>query len=84
MATFNNVLDITYHSIMSWGGKGCLNSVTIIRDVVGKISLLMDNTSYPEGADCQQLLSVLDQNLGGFFSNKIYWKKQTHSNRSRT
>ena len=82
MATFNNVLDITYHSIMSWGGKGCLNSVTIIRDVVGKISLLMDNTSYPEGADCQQLLSVLDQNLGGFFSNKIYWKKQTHSQRN--
>lgn len=79
MATFNNVLDITYHSIMSWGGKGCLNSVTIIRDVVGKISLLMDNTGYPEGADCQQLLSVLDQNLGGFLAIKYIGKTNAQS-----
>lgn len=82
MTTFNNALEVTFQSIMGWDEKGCLGSVTIIRDVMGRISLLMDNTSYPSEEKRDQLSSRLSQDLRGFFSNKIYWKKLSHSQKN--
>lgn len=75
MVTFNNVLEITYESILHWDRKECLNSVTIIRDVFGRISLLLDNTVKPDTDMKETLASILTRNLNTFFSNKIYWKK---------
>ena len=43
MITFNNVLNKAKDSILSWNNKECLESVTIVRDVVGKISFLLEN-----------------------------------------
>ncbi|MDE6888666.1 MAG: AAA family ATPase [Eubacterium sp.] len=75
MVTFNDVFDIVLHSVCSWSKKDVLSKVTIVRDVFGRISLLMDNTESIEDSDEQNMIMMLDQNMGAFFSGRIYWKK---------
>ena len=74
MITFDNVLDETCDSILQWNGKEHLNSVTIIRDVFGKISLLLDNSEILK-EESESLSVQLEQRLNNFFSKKIYLKK---------
>lgn len=54
----------------------CRNTVErLIRDVFGKISFLMENTEPIADIDQENLENILKQNLAGYFSGKIYWKK---------
>ena len=80
MVTFNNVLEKAYESIMLWEGKNCLQEVTVIRDVLGRISFLMKNIEYPQEHQVEQLKELLQHNLNHFFSQKIYWKKLSGAN----
>ena len=67
---------------MTLDNKECLKNVTIIRDVVGKISFLLDNEVSVEDEKKQLLVISLQQDLGAYFSGKIYWKKLSHSQRN--
>ena len=63
------------------GQKSLLSEVTIIRDVYGKLSFLMDNTESVLDLDKQELATIFHQELGPCFSGKIYWKKLSNSDR---
>ena len=46
------------------GQKSLLSEVTIIRDVYGKLSFLMDNTESVLDLDKQELATIFHQELG--------------------
>ncbi len=75
MITFNDVLEKTFETLNGWDKKNCCQSITIVRDVFGKISILMDNRERPQEEDTQELAVLLQQVLSGYFSDRIYWKK---------
>lgn len=75
MILFNDVLEKTFETLNGWDEKNCCQSISIVRDVFGKISILMDNTNRPRKEKEQELLSLLRSALSGFFSERIYWKK---------
>ncbi len=82
MTTFNNSLDAAARSVCQWGKKGLLSKVTIIRDVYGKLSFLMDNAESVEDPDKIELAMILDRELGPYFTGKIYWKKLSHKQKT--
>lgn len=81
MITFNNVLDIAKSCVCSWEKKELLSAVTIVRDVYGKISLLMDNTESIQESDKNEFSAQLAEDMGAYFSGRIYWKKLSSSQR---
>lgn len=81
MITFNNSLDAAEQSVCLWSKKSLLSEVTIIRDVYGKLSFLMDNTESVPEPDKQELATIFHQELGPYFSGKIYWKKLSNSDK---
>ena len=82
MVTFDNVLDETVNGVCRWKRKGILREATIIRDVYGKIALLLDNTAAVSDEDSQELETCLDQAIGPFFGGHVYYKKQSHNKRN--
>ncbi|MDO4298804.1 MAG: AAA family ATPase [Lachnospiraceae bacterium] len=83
MITFNNTLDIALQSIHQWNYRNLLTIVTIVRDVYGKVSFMMDNTETVPDEVQQSLIVILEQNMGPYFSGRIYWKRIPH-NRQNT
>lgn len=79
MVTFNDTLEQTQKCLLSWSRKDILANVTIIRDVQGKISLLFENTEYPEKTAIDELQSLLEQRLHNFYAKRLFWKKLSHS-----
>lgn len=79
MITFNNSLNTAVQSVCLWSKKSLLSEVTVIRDVYGKISFLMDNTESVPDPDKQDLITIFYQEMGPYFSGKIYWKKLSHT-----
>lgn len=75
MVTFNDIPDLAMHCVCSWRKKSVLSNVTLIRDVYGKISFLMDNTESISDEDKEDLVLILSQSMGAYFSGNIYWKK---------
>lgn len=78
MTTFNHAFDTALHCISMWGKKNLLSEVTMIRDVFGRVSFLMNNIESVESSDQQELINGLEQNMGPYFNGKIYWKKLSH------
>lgn len=79
MITFNNALEVALQYVCSWDKKTSLTEVTVIRDVFGKISFLMDNAVSIADIDKENIEKILSQSLGTYFSGKIYWKKLSSS-----
>lgn len=79
MVTFDNALDEAVKGICQWGRKDILREVTLIRDVYGKLALLIDNMQPISDTDSQELERCLEQSIGAFFSKRIYCKKQSHN-----
>lgn len=75
MITFNNALEEARRIILSWSGLNLLGSVTIIRDVFGKLAFLLENTTYPDYAKRTELENILTRNLQGYYSGNIYWEE---------
>lgn len=75
MITFNDALDVAFQCVNLWGKKSLLSEVTLVRDVFGKISFLMENVELIDDPAKQNLDHILNENLGGYFSGVIYWKK---------
>lgn len=82
MIAFNDIPDMAVHCVCQWREKNLLSEVTLIRDVYGKLSFLMGNTQSVSNSDKQELISSLNQNLGEYFSEKIYWKQSSHRPRN--
>lgn len=82
MIEFNNIPDIAVHCVSLWEKKNILSEVTLIRDVYGKLSFLMDNIRSVSEPDKHGFISILTQNLGIYFSGKIYWKKLPHNKKN--
>lgn len=78
MVTFNNELEIARRSILNWSGVDLLRSVTVVRDVFGKLSFLFDTVSYPEDIKREALDNLLKSDLGGYYSGSIYWENAPH------
>lgn len=74
MITFNNVLETARRIILNWSEINLLNSVTIVRDVFGKLAFLFENTVYPDEIKHADLENLLIQGLQGYYSGKIYWE----------
>ena len=81
MITFNNSLDAAARSVHLWDKKSLLSEVTVIRDVYGRLSFLMNNTKSVPDLDKQELATIFQQEFGSYFSGKIYWKKLSDSNK---
>lgn len=77
MVVFNNTLDTALQSVCTWERKAILKQVTIIRDVYGKVSFLMDNTQSVSAAEEEEVKLALERDMGVFFSGRIFWKKQS-------
>lgn len=75
MITFNNALDVALQTVCSWDKRNFLTETTVIRDIYGKISLLMDNTESIAESDKENIENTLNQNIGKYFTGKIYWKR---------
>lgn len=82
MITFNDTLDTAVACIRKWNKNTLVKEATLIRDVYGKVSLLMDNTEPVDDSDKGTLSSVLSGDMGAYFSGRVYWKKSAH-NRKR-
>ena len=82
MVTFDNALDEAVKGICQWGRKDILREVTLIRDVYGKLALLIDNMQSISDTDSQELERCLEQSIGAFFSKRIYCKKQSHNKKN--
>ncbi|MDE7325900.1 MAG: AAA family ATPase [Lachnospiraceae bacterium] len=74
MVTFNNVLDTARRSILNWSGIHLLSSVTIVRDVFGKLTFLFGNTNYPDEILRTDLENLLIWDLQDYYSGNIYWE----------
>lgn len=75
MITFNNALDIAAQSICMWHKKDILSNVTLIRDVYGKVSYLLDNAESVSETEEADLKEMISRDMGAYFSGRIYWKK---------
>lgn len=82
MATFNDALEVAMRCVCFWEKKNRLSEVTMIRDVFGKISFLMNNTISMADNDKQELVAALEQTMGKYYSGRIYWKKLSHNQKS--
>lgn len=81
MITFNDTLNAAVACIRKWNTDMLVKEVTLIRDVYGKVSLLLDNTEPVDESDEGTLSSVLSGNMGAYFSGRVYWKKPAHSHK---
>lgn len=79
MVVFNNTLDIALQIVCTWEKKDILTQVTIIRDVYGKVSFLMNNMQSVSAGEEADFKLALERDMGGFFSGRIFWKKQSLS-----
>lgn len=75
MITFNDVLEKTFEALTRWDKRNCCHNITIVRDVFGRISILIDNTERLQEEETQDLESLLGNALSGYFAKRIYWKK---------
>lgn len=82
MIEFNDIPDIAVNCISLWEKKDILSEVTLIRDVYGKLSFLMGNIQSVSEPDKHGFISILNQNLGIYFSGRIYWKKLSHNKKN--
>ena len=64
MITFNDALDVAFQCVNLWGKKSLLSEVTLVRDVYGKISFLMENVELIDDPAKQNLDHILNENLG--------------------
>ena len=74
MLTFNNELETARRSILNWSDKSILKNVTIVRDVFGRLSFLLDSSVYPDQNQRELLNILLKNSLKGYYSEKIYWE----------
>ena len=74
VVTFNNELEVAQRVILSWQERALLKSVTVIRDVFGKLSFLLESTSYPEEEGRNTLEQLVQGNLQGYYGGKLYWE----------
>ena len=63
MITFNNSLDAAARSVHLWDKKSLLSEVTLVRDVYGKISFLMENVELIDDPAKQNLDHILNENV---------------------
>ena len=82
MTTFNNAMNSALNCVCLWEKKGILLEVTIIRDVYGKISFLMNNTESADDVAKENFNRILEQNMGPYYSGRIYWKKLSRSQKN--
>lgn len=74
MVTFNNELETARDSILSWADKCILRHVTIVRDVFGRLSFLIDTVDKPDDSQRESMENLLSVSLGGFYTGKTYWE----------
>ena len=60
MIEFNNIPDIAVHCVLQWEKKNILSEVTLIRDIYGKLSFLMDNIEPVSEPDKHGFISIRD------------------------
>lgn len=82
MISFNDIPELALQCVCSWERKNVLSKVTLIRNVYGKISFLMDNTETVSESDKQNFVSILNQNMQTYFTGKIFWKKLSHKQKT--
>ena len=72
MLTFNNELETARRSILNWSDKSILKNVTIVRDVFGRLSFLLDSSVYPDQNQRELLNILLKNSLKGYYSS-LFW-----------
>lgn len=73
MVTFNNELDIARSSVSGWSRKELLKEITIIRDVFGRLSFLIDSDIFPDDTQREELEQLFRNHLGNYYTGKTYW-----------
>lgn len=75
MVDFNNTLESAVKSVLKWEEKQIITETTIIRDVQGKVSLFLKSEQKATESDISNLEEILQNDLNGFFTGKIFWGK---------
>lgn len=75
MVDFNNTLESAVKSVLKWEEKQIITETTIIRDVQGKVSLFLKSEQKATESDISNLEEILQNDLNGFFTGKIFWEK---------
>lgn len=75
MVDFNNTLESAVKSVLKWEEKQIITETTIIRDVQGKVSLFLKSEQKAMESDISNLEEILQNDLNGFFTGKIFWEK---------
>jgi MinD-like ATPase involved in chromosome partitioning or flagellar assembly len=79
MRVFDHVFDNTEKVIKSWNAFPQVREVTIIRDVYGRIALLLDMDGAVSETDKAQVKSALELALKNYFQGKIHYKTECTS-----
>jgi len=72
MITFSNELERAHSVILTWSDKSILKSVTIVRDVFGKLSFLFNVDSCPNDIIKESLENILRISLENY-AGKFFW-----------
>ena len=79
MITFDDALDTAMACVRKWNQNAAVAEVTLIRDVYGKVTLLINNTISMDDSGKNSLISILNSDMGAYFSGRVYWKKLSNS-----
>ncbi|MGN0483407.1 MAG: KGGVGR-motif variant AAA ATPase, partial [Lachnospiraceae bacterium] len=84
MPTFDQTLKKATDIIEKWNFSGKLQEVTIIRDVFGCLTFLIDSDNAVSQQETDQLKQTLQNQLGQYFKNNVYLKKAANNDLVQT
>lgn len=84
MLTFSNVLEKTQHALIAENIDKTAEFITIIRDVMGKIHLMLEfsPSNHPDEASITKMEQTLCQNLGPYYGNDLWIVPQGNDHHS--
>lgn len=77
--TFEQTFGAAIGLFSSWDLNVTLQEVTIIRDVNGRLSFLIDASGAVKDADLNNLKSILRNGLGNYFQGNVYVKQNRNN-----
>lgn len=79
MAVFEQLVEKTIECVEKWHCKDRVNEVTIIRDVTGRIALLISTKLEISQSEIEGLSELLKNELHQYYRNNIYCKQNKNS-----
>ncbi len=79
MTVFEQLIDKTIQSVEKWTCKADVAEVTIIRDITGRIALLLDAARSFTQIEKDQLENILMADIGKYYRGNIYYRQEKNN-----